>query len=119
MNRTNVHNRYQIGQAIGGLLMPPFSETFGRRKPYLYSCAAYSIGCLVTGVVPSIAGVLVGRFISGFASAVPSVVLAGSIEDLYAGTHRVWMILVWNSSTTLGLILGPIYGSYMADAIGW
>lgn len=99
--------------------MPPFSESFGRRKPYLYSCAAFSMGSLVTGVVPSVAGVFVGRFISGFASSVPSVVIAGSIQDLYAGTHRVWMTLVWNSSTTLGLIVGPIYGSYMADALGW
>ncbi|KAF2827267.1 putative polyamine transporter [Ophiobolus disseminans] len=110
---------YQLGQSIGGLLMPPFSESFGRRKPYIYSCAAFSIGCLITGVVPSVAGVFVGRFISGFASSVPSVVLAGSIQDLYAGTHRVWMIMVWNSLTTLGLVVGPIYGSYIAHVLGW
>ncbi|KAH7412089.1 putative polyamine transporter [Phaeosphaeria sp. MPI-PUGE-AT-0046c] len=114
------HNRrYQIGQALGGLLMPPFSESFGRRKPYIYSCAAFSIGSLLVGVVPSIAGVIIGRFISGFASAVPSVVIAGSIQDMYGSTHRVWMVFVWNSSTTLGLVLGPIYGSYIADSIGW
>jgi MFS family permease len=99
--------------------MPPFSESFGRRKPYIYSCAAFSIGSLIAGVVPSIAGVFVGRFISGFASSVPSVVIAGSIQDMYASTHRIWMILVWNSSTTLALIVGPIYGSYIAHAIGW
>jgi MFS family permease len=99
--------------------MPPLSESFGRRKPYIYSCAAFSIGSLITGVVPSVAGVFIGRFISGFASSVPSVVIAGSIEDMYASTHRVWMIFVWNSSTTLGLILGPIYGSYIAHAVGW
>jgi MFS family permease len=99
--------------------MPPFSEAFGRRMPYIYSCAAFCIGCLITGVVPSVAGVFVGRFVSGFASSVPSVVIAGSIQDMYASTHRVWMIWVWNSSTTLALILGPIYGAYMAHAIGW
>jgi MFS family permease len=100
-------------------MMPPFSESFGRRKPYIYSCAAFSIGSLLTGIVPSAAGVFFGRFMSGFASAVPSVVIAGSIEDMYASTHRVWMILLWNSSTTLALTIGPIYGSYIAHAIGW
>jgi predicted AlkP superfamily pyrophosphatase or phosphodiesterase len=69
--------------------MPPFSESFGRMKPDLYSCTAFSLGCLVTGVVPSVAGVFVGRFISRFASSVPSVFLTGNIEDLYAGTHRI------------------------------
>jgi MFS family permease len=100
-------------------MIPPFSEAFGRRKPYLYSCAAFSIGCLLTGVVPSVAGVFIGRFISGFASAVPSVVIAGSITDMYAAKNRMWMVLLWNSSSTLGLILGPIYGSYIATVIGW
>jgi len=99
--------------------MPPLSESFGRRRPYLYSCAAFSIGSVIVGAVPSIAGVFVGRFVSGFASAVPSVVIAGSVQDMYASTHRVWMVLVWNGSTTLALTLGPIYGSYIAHTIGW
>lgn len=99
--------------------MPPFSESFGRRKPYLYSCAAFSIGYLLTGIVPSVAGVVVGRFMSGFALAVPSFVIAGNITDMYTAKHRMWMTLVWNGSTTFGLILGPIYGSYIAHVIGW
>jgi len=69
-------------------------------------------------VVPHIAGVFLGRFFSGFASAVSSVVLAGSIEDLFGGERRLWLILVWNRSTTLGLTVGPIYGSYIAASIG-
>jgi MFS family permease len=73
--------------------MPPFTESFGRRKSYFYSCAIYSIGCLITAVVPhTTAGVIVGRFISGLASAVPSVVVAGSIEDIYDARSRVWMM---------------------------
>jgi MFS family permease len=100
-------------------MIPPFSEAFGRRKPYLYSCAAFSIGCLLTGVVPSVAGAIIGRFISGFASAVPSVVIGGSITDMYAAKLRMWMVLLWVSSSTFGLILGPIYGAYIAEVLGW
>jgi hypothetical protein len=29
------------------------------------------------------------------------------------------MVLVWNSSATLGLTVGPVYGSYIGHAIGW
>ncbi|KAF2435302.1 putative polyamine transporter [Tothia fuscella] len=110
---------YQLGQALGGLLMPPMSESFGRRKAYIYSSAVFSIASLITGVVPHVAGVYVGRVIAGFASAIPSVVLAGSIEDMYRPRVRVWLILLWNSFTTLGLCMGPIYGSYISHAIGW
>lgn len=79
----------------------------------------YAISSLIVGVVPSVAGVFVGRLFSGFASSVPSVVLAGSIEDIFASKTRVWLILLWNSSTTLGLTIGPIYGSYIGEAVGW
>lgn len=110
---------YSIGQAIGGLIMPPFSECFGRRRPYIYASASFSIGCLLVGVVPHSSGAFIGRFISGAASAVPSVVPAGSIHDIHSGRSRVWVILLWNSSTTLGLITGPVFGSYISFYIGW
>ncbi|KAF4217827.1 hypothetical protein CNMCM8980_001680 [Aspergillus fumigatiaffinis] len=110
---------YGVGQALGGLTMPPFSESLGRKKSYLVSAGAYSISCLLVGVVPSPAGVFIGRFISGYASAVPAIVLAGSIEDLYSTWPRLWLLWLWNCSTIFGLGIGPMYGSYIVSAIGW
>lgn len=99
--------------------MPPFSESFGRRKPYLYSSAAYVIGSLLTSEVPHAAGPFVGRFICGFASGIPSIVFAGSIEDMYPSKQRVWLLTFWSSVSTLGVCIGPIYGSYIEDVLGW
>jgi MFS family permease len=110
---------YGIGQAIGGLIMPPFSESLGRRNSYLLSAAIYSISSLITGVVPSPVGLFIGRFLSGYASSVPSIVLAGSIEDLYTSRTRLWVLWLWNCCTSFGLCIGPIYGSYIVGSIGW
>lgn len=110
---------YGIGQAIGGLIMSPFSESLGRRNSYLFSASIYSISSLITGVVPSPAGVFIGRFLSGYASSVPSIVLAGSIEDLYTSRTRLWFLWLWNCCTSFGLCIGPIYGSYIVSSIGW
>ena len=110
---------YQLGQALGGLIVPPVSETFGRRKPYIVSGAVFAVACLLVGLVPSLVGVYTGRFVSGFASAVPSVVLAGSVEDLFNSRSRVWLVLLWNSLATAGLIFGPIFGVYISLTLGW
>ncbi|KAL4876860.1 major facilitator superfamily domain-containing protein [Aspergillus karnatakaensis] len=110
---------YGMGQALGGLVMPPFSEALGRRMSYLVSAAAFVIGCILVGVVSSPAGVFIGRFISGWAASVPAIVLAGSIEDQYTARPRLWMLWLWNCCTILGISAGPIYGSYIVDAIGW
>ncbi|CCF47866.1 major facilitator superfamily transporter [Colletotrichum higginsianum] len=110
---------YQLGQAVGGFLIPPFSELFGRRLPYLTSCAAFCVFSLLTGVVCSPAAVYVGRFVAGLASAVPSVVIAGSVEDMFNTKRRVWIIVLWNAGTTVGLCLGPIYAAHISEAVGW
>ncbi|KAF3763883.1 hypothetical protein M406DRAFT_293581 [Cryphonectria parasitica EP155] len=114
---------YQLGQAIGGYLIPPFSELAGRRYPYLVSSAAFTIFCAVIslGGSSSPATIFVGRFITGFASAVPSVVIAGSVEDLFDTRARVWVVVLWNAATTIALCLGPIYASYIIAAphAGW
>ncbi|KAL4735471.1 major facilitator superfamily domain-containing protein [Aspergillus similis] len=110
---------YGMGQAFGAVIMPPFSEALGRRLSYLISAGTYIVSCILTGVVPSPAGVFIGRFIAGFSAAVPAIVLAGSIEDQYSSRPRLWFLWLWNCCTILGLAAGPIYGSYIADVIGW
>ncbi|KAH8884637.1 major facilitator superfamily transporter [Thozetella sp. PMI_491] len=110
---------YQLGQALGGVVVPPFSEKVGRRLPYLISCATFSLFCLLIAVVPTASTAYVGRLVTGFASAVPSVVIAGSIEDVFNTRRRVWVVVLWNAGTTAGLCFGPVYAAYISEAFGW
>ncbi|KAL5337254.1 major facilitator superfamily domain-containing protein [Aspergillus crustosus] len=106
-----------IGQAIGGLVMPPCSEALGRRMSYWVATAAYAVACILIAAIPSPAGVFIGLFISGWASSVPSIVLAASIEDQYAPKPRLWMLWLWNCSPILGLCVGPMRWVYWTSAI--
>jgi MFS family permease len=71
------------------------------------------------GTTPNISGVIIGRFFSGLLSAIPTIVVAGSIEDMFTAERRVWMIFTWGVAANIGLTLGPIYGSYITQHIGW
>ncbi|CZR53513.1 related to MFS multidrug transporter [Phialocephala subalpina] len=110
---------YQFGQAFGGVIFPPYSEAFGRKSVYISASFIYCISCLITGCVPSIPGAFVGRFIAGFMSAVPSIIVSGSIEDMFNMQQRVWMMFLWACATTSGLLLGPVYGTYISHSLGW
>jgi MFS family permease len=110
---------YSFGQAVGSILIPQFTEAFGRRQFYLWSTGAFSVTCVVTGVTPSIVGVAFGRFLGGLASAVPAVVVAGSVEDLFDERSRIWLIWLWNCLTVAGQVLGPVYSTYIAARFGW
>ncbi|KAL4909128.1 hypothetical protein BDW74DRAFT_174340 [Aspergillus multicolor] len=110
---------YLFGQGIGGIIFPAYSEAFGRKNLYIISTGLYSVFCVIVGVVPSIAGVVVGRFFSGFLSAIPTIVVAGSIEDMFNSKGRVWMIFLWAMVANMGLVLGPIMSVYIIARLGW
>ncbi|CAH0047060.1 unnamed protein product [Clonostachys solani] len=109
----------RIESSIGGIVCPPFSECFGRRWLYIISMAIYCISCLIIGLVPSISGVVIGRFFSGFMSAIPTAVVPGSIEDLYNAKDRIFFIFLWAMLANTGLIIGPIMGTYIVSTLGW
>lgn len=68
----------------------------------------------------AIAGVVVGRFISGFVSAMPSCVAAGSLEDLWDEHRRIWVLWIWVAMAVIALGLGPVVGAYLSSSdLGW
>lgn len=112
-------HRSLLGQMIGGIIFPAWSEAFGRKRLYIVSTGLYSAFCLLVGLAPSITAVSIGRFFSGFLSAIPAIVVAGSIEDMYNAKDRVWMIFLWAIVANMGLALGPIMGIYIIVNSSW
>ncbi|KZL86569.1 mfs multidrug transporter [Colletotrichum incanum] len=99
---------YLIGQSIGGVFLPPWSESFGRKKLYVVSTGLYSLSCLLIGVSPTVPAIVIGRVVGGFLSSIPTIVAAGSIEDLWDTHDRVWWVFWWSMVANLGLLAGGV-----------
>lgn len=110
---------YLFSQIFGGLVFPPISETYGRKTLYVTSTLIISASCVLVAAVPSVSGVFVGRIISGFFSAVPSIVTAGTVEDIFDSEARVWITFTWGCATNLGVVFGPLYGTFLSESLGW
>ena len=110
---------YLLGQTVGSIVCPPISETFGRRTLYIVSAVVYCAFCAVVGAVPSVIAVFFGRFITGFASAIPATVAFGNFEDMHDSETRIWIVYLYTTCGNGGLVLGPIYAAFIAQAIGW
>ncbi|KAL4808301.1 major facilitator superfamily domain-containing protein [Aspergillus unguis] len=111
--------QYLLGQAIGGIVLPPYSECFGRKKLYIISSGTYSICCIIIAAAESKEGVIFGRILSGFLSAIPSTIVVGSVEDMFNSRDRVWMIWIWALVANLGLVVGPIMGTFTTEDLKW
>ncbi|KAE8146064.1 subtilisin-like protein [Aspergillus avenaceus] len=110
---------YLLGQCVGSIVFPPYSEAFGRKSLYVLSTAVYCIACAIVAAVPSVTGVVIGRLLSGFVSAIPTTVVVGSIEDLFNSRDRVWVLCFWAMMASLGLAIGPILSTFIITDLGW
>lgn len=108
-----------LGQALGGIIFPPYSESFGRKRLYIFSMSGFAAFSIIIPTVHSLAAVYVGRFMTGFFSAIPSVVAAGSIEDVFNEKTRMWLVSAWLIIANLSLAVGPIFAAYVSSSIGW
>ncbi|KIJ35196.1 hypothetical protein M422DRAFT_181078, partial [Sphaerobolus stellatus SS14] len=125
---------YLLGQGLGGVVSPPYSKAFDRKKLYVVSTALHSIFCVLIAAVPSPVMVVVGRFVTEFLSAIPAVIVAGSIEDMFLGgvahvciinstmfnsRDRLWLIFLSAITANIGLVIGPIVSTYITADLEW
>ncbi len=108
-----------LGQALGGIIFPPYSECFGRKRLYILAISGFAAFGIIIPTIHSLAAVYVGRFMTGFFSAIPSIVAAGSIEDIFNERTRMWLVSVWLIVANLSLAVGPIFAAYVSSSIGW
>lgn len=108
-----------LGQGLGSIVFPPYSEAFGRKNLYVLSTALYSISCAIVAAVPSLSGVVIGRLFSGIVSAIPTTVVIGSIEDMFNARDRVWVLCLWAIVANLGLVTGPILSTFIVADLNW
>lgn len=111
--------RFSLIQGIGNIIFPPYSETFGRKGLYVISTAVFSAFCVVIAAVPSPAASVAGRAITGFASAIPNVVITGSIEDMFNSRDRIWLVFVYYAIADFGVAMGPVMSMHITTRFGW
>ncbi|KAL1645175.1 hypothetical protein SLS58_003880 [Diplodia intermedia] len=115
---------FLLGEGVGGIFLPPISETFGRKLVYIAAPLLCSVFCVLVAVVPpqlkgSVACLIFARFAAGMVSSVPATVAPGSLEDMFDEKQRIWTVAAWTTASNVGVLFGPIYGSYITRYLGW
>lgn len=54
-----------MGAAVGSLFAGPISDSYGRRLTIILADILFTIGAVIMGVAPTIAILIIGRFIVG------------------------------------------------------
>lgn len=111
---------YGVGQIIGSLILPYSSDSQGRRKVLQLSCFGTALGY---GTVAFAVGganlplLLFGRLVTGLTKQTLTMARA-IVGDVQAPAQRQagMAVLTWVSS--VGYLVGPLVGGWLADAMG-
>lgn len=108
-----------MGTAFGPLLLAPLSELQGRQVVYNISnltFCAFTAGC---ALAPSLAALVVLRFLQGCAASCAMNNAGGTIGDIVPIHRRGAAMSLFTVSTLFGPVIGPVAGSYLAAAAEW
>lgn len=106
---------YPFAQAIGGLALGVWSQSFGRLSIIRASLAIASVSYMVMYSYESLVALFVGRVLGGFAGGKVGVVQA-LITDCTTEGERASHMGIVGAAAGIGMILGPIIGGIMAGS---
>jgi MFS transporter, DHA2 family, methylenomycin A resistance protein len=95
-------------------------DIYGRRRIFILGIALFIVGTLTCALAPNAEVLIVGRAVSGlgaaFEVAMSLVLLGAAFPDRNERAHALG---VWASSNGIAFIIGPTFGGWLVDSIGW
>lgn len=110
---------FMIGYALPQLLIGSLADRFGRRRVLLAGLAVYFVGSLICLVAPSLAVLLLGRFVQGLGCAVGPILSRAVLRDLYSGAQLARMISYASIVFSAAPLLAPSLGALILQASSW
>lgn len=132
---------FVLGFAIGPLIWAPLSELYGRQRLFFVSYLALTAFNAGSAAAPSMAGLIVLRFLAGAFGSSPLTNAGGVIADMFPATERGIASSIFSMAPFLGpalgkkphhllstfvlrdilmiILLGPIAGGFLGQAAGW
>jgi MFS transporter, DHA1 family, multidrug resistance protein len=108
-----------IGLALGQLLVGPFTDRVGRRRPLLVGVVVFALSAALCAITPSIELLLLFRLLTGLAGGAGIVIARAMVRDLYDGdmVARVFALLMLVSGTAP--VLAPVLGGGLLLVTDW
>lgn|GEM_PF-529422 len=108
-----------LSLCIAGLIVGPFSDSYGRRKVILYGLLFFMLTSIILVKTNDFQALLFWRFMQGFAAAVPMVCAGAMLIDTYSGEKVSKLIGMINAVITAAMAGAPVIGAYLSEEYGW
>ncbi|MBN9754084.1 Multidrug resistance transporter, Bcr/CflA family [Pseudonocardia sp. Ae406_Ps2] len=110
---------FLVGLAVGQLVIGPLSDSWGRRRLVVAGTVLLFVACLASAVAPSVAVLVVARFLQGFGGAAGLVLSRAMISDRTTGARTAQLFSLMMAINGIAPVVAPVIGSSLGGVVGW
>ncbi|ROT35255.1 CefM protein [Sodiomyces alkalinus F11] len=110
---------YNVGLAIGPLIVAPMSEMYGRLLPYHVTNVLFTLFTAGCALSPNLPALIVFRMLAGMEASAVLTVGGATVADLFVQEERGRAMAIWTFGPLMGPAVGPAVGGYLTEAMGW
>lgn len=108
-----------LGMAIGGMLIAPLADRYGRRRVILVALVFMSAGMIASGLVTSVAELFVTRIIVGAGIGAALAVMAALASETAPERHRNMAVGVVQAGYPFAAVFTGLVVAHLLPIYGW
>src|ERR671916_862541 len=108
-----------VGAMVGALSGGPLSDRIGRRPTTLLAAIIFGFGALAVAFDPSVAFIVLGRFLLGLGVGLASMIVPLYIAEIAPAARRGALVSLNQLMITIGILLSYIVGVIFTPIEGW
>jgi EmrB/QacA subfamily drug resistance transporter len=115
-----VIDAYNLVYASLLLTAGTLGDLYGRRRIFVLGVALFAAGTLLCALAPTPALLIAGRIVSGLGAAFALPMSLVLLTVAYPRREeRAHALGIWASCNGLAFIIGPTFGGWLVDGVGW
>ncbi len=112
-------NAYTLSFAVLLMTAATAGNRFGRRRVFAAGLALFAVSTAACALAPGAGALVAARAVQGAGAAMIMPMALALLNGAFPPARRGWAIGIYGSVTALAVVLGPVFGGAVTQALGW
>jgi EmrB/QacA subfamily drug resistance transporter len=114
-----VTSAYLLAYAVPVLITGRLGDRYGQKKLYMIGLVVFTTSSLWCGLTSTVDGLIVARIFQGVGGALMTPQTMATITRIFPAESRGKAMALWGATAGVAMLVGPILGGVLVDALGW